>query len=130
MSPTASDTGREVSPLPKKTGLTATIIICTRNRPALLAKCLDAVAALKPQPDDVLVVDNSEGCPETEQLARKFSARYTIEPTPGLSRARLRGGRFDNQPGQQTQKPVNHECRDDNAGKMQYVGNRECRDFR
>lgn len=91
LNPTASDTVRNVSPLAKKIGLTVTIIICTRNRPALLARCLEAVAALKPRPDDVLVVDNSEGCPETEQLARKFSARYTIEPIPGLSRARNRG---------------------------------------
>jgi len=87
----ARDGGREMSPLLKKTGLTVSIIICTRNRPALLAKCLEAVAALNPQPDDVLVVDNSEGCREAEQLARKFSARYIIEPIPGLSRARNRG---------------------------------------
>jgi glycosyltransferase involved in cell wall biosynthesis len=80
-----------VSSVPKKTGLTVTIVICTRNRPAHLARCLEAVAALKPQPDDVLIVDNSEGCLETERLARKFSARYTIEMIPGLSRARNRG---------------------------------------
>ena len=91
MNSAARDGGREMSPLPKKTGLTVSVIICTRNRPALLAKCLEAVAALNPQPDDVLVVDNSEGCREAEQLARKFSARYTIEPIPGLSRARNRG---------------------------------------
>jgi glycosyltransferase involved in cell wall biosynthesis len=71
--------------------LTVTIVLCTRNRPALLGKCLEAVAALNPQPDDVLIVDNSEGCAETKDLARKFSARYIVEPIPGLSRARNRG---------------------------------------
>lgn len=80
-----------VSDQPKETGLTVTIIVCSRNRPALLAKCLEAVAAMKPAPNDVLVVDNSEGNKDTESVARKFSVRYTIEPMPGLSRARNRG---------------------------------------
>lgn len=80
-----------VSAQNKETDLTVTVIICSRNRPALLGKCLEAVAALKPAPDDLLVVDNSEGNKETESIARKFSARYLIEATPGLSRARNRG---------------------------------------
>jgi glycosyltransferase involved in cell wall biosynthesis len=80
-----------LSPPHKENDLTLSIVICTRNRPALLEKCLEAVAALDPQPDDVLIVDNSTGCREAEQLARRFSARYLVEPTPGLSRARNRG---------------------------------------
>jgi glycosyltransferase involved in cell wall biosynthesis len=80
-----------VSSLLKKVGPNVTIVICTRNRPALLEKCLEAVAALQPPPDDVLIVDNSEGSKETESIARKFAVRYLIEPTPGLSRARNRG---------------------------------------
>jgi glycosyltransferase involved in cell wall biosynthesis len=74
-----------------ESGLSVTIVICSRNRPALLRKCLEAVAALKPAPDDVLVVDNSEGNEETESVARTFSARYIVEAIPGLSRARNRG---------------------------------------
>jgi glycosyltransferase involved in cell wall biosynthesis len=72
-------------------GLTVTVVICTRNRPALLRKCLDAVALLNPAPDAVLVVDNTQGNKETEELTRVFDARYTVEPVPGLSRARNRG---------------------------------------
>jgi cellulose synthase/poly-beta-1,6-N-acetylglucosamine synthase-like glycosyltransferase len=75
----------------KESGLSVTVVICSRNRPTLLGKCLEAVAALNPAPDDVLVVDNSEGDQETQSTARKFSARYTVEATPGLSRARNRG---------------------------------------
>lgn len=80
-----------VSAQNKETDLTVTVIICSRNRPALLGKCLEAVAALTPAPDDVLVVDNSEGNKETETVARQSSARYALEPMPGLSRARNRG---------------------------------------
>jgi glycosyltransferase involved in cell wall biosynthesis len=79
------------SPLRKEIGLTAAVVICTRNRSALLEKCLQAVAALKPPPDDVLVVDNSAGDSETESIARGFSVRYSREPITGLSRARNRG---------------------------------------
>jgi GT2 family glycosyltransferase len=72
-------------------GLTATVVICTRNRPALLRECLAAVARLDPAPDAVLVVDNSEGNKETDDVAREFGARCTVEPRLGLSRARNRG---------------------------------------
>jgi glycosyltransferase involved in cell wall biosynthesis len=41
-------------------------------------------------PDEVVVVDNTSGDKETESAAREFSARYTLEPVPGLSRARNR----------------------------------------
>jgi glycosyltransferase involved in cell wall biosynthesis len=80
-----------VSPAFEETVPMVTVVICTRNRPALLEKCLEAVAALKPAPDDVLVVDNSSGNKETESIARRYSARYCVEPVPGLSRARNRG---------------------------------------
>ena len=70
---------------------TVTIVICTRNRPSLLRQCLDAVSKLSPSPDEVLVVDNSTGDEGTKRAAQEFSAHYTIEPVPGLSRARNRG---------------------------------------
>jgi glycosyltransferase involved in cell wall biosynthesis len=75
----------------KEDCLTVTVVICTRNRPALLEKCLAAVARLTPPPDQVLVVDNSEGNSRTQELAEQFSARYTVEPVMGLARARNRG---------------------------------------
>ena len=71
--------------------LTVTVVICTRNRPYLLKNCLDAVARLEPSPDEVIVVDNSAGDRETEQIAREYCARYVIETKVGLSRARNRG---------------------------------------
>jgi glycosyltransferase involved in cell wall biosynthesis len=71
--------------------LTVTVVICTRNRPVLLRKCLEAVARLEPAPNELIVVDNTCGDQQVESVAQEFAARYTVEPIPGLSRARDRG---------------------------------------
>jgi hypothetical protein len=68
--------------------MSVTVVICTRNRPALLRRCLAAVAHLGPAPDQVLVVDNTQGDSHTEDAARDFGARYMIAPEHGLNRAR------------------------------------------
>ena len=68
-----------------------TVVICTRNRPVLLKQCLSSVARLAPAPDRVLVVDNSEGNPDTRKVACDYLADYVVEPKTGLSRARNRG---------------------------------------
>jgi len=90
-SPASSPAQSSPVRLHKGTKLTSTVVICTRNRPVSLRKCLEAVAHLKPAPDELIVVDNSAGDKETESAALQFSARYTVEPIPGLSRARNRG---------------------------------------
>src|SRR5512133_3806390 len=36
----------------------ATVAVCTRNRPAELRRCLDAISALPDQDQDIIVVDN------------------------------------------------------------------------
>ena len=64
----------------EESDLTATIVICTRNRPALLRECLEGIAHLTHAPDEVIVVDNTSGDGETEAVAREFAAIYTIEP--------------------------------------------------
>lgn len=75
----------------KEAPLTVTVVICTKNRPMMLKECLRGIARLDPKPDQVLVVDNTQGDEETEAVTREFGARYAAEPTPGLSRARNRG---------------------------------------
>lgn len=72
---------------------TVSLVVCTRNRPAQLRDCLQAVARLVPPADEVLVVDNTDGDAETKLAAAQYGARYVIEPAPGLSRARNRGMR-------------------------------------
>ncbi len=71
--------------------LTASIVICTCHRAAQLRTCLQAVSRLHPGPAEVLIVDNTSGDPATKAAALDFGARYILEPTPGLSRARNRG---------------------------------------
>ncbi len=75
----------------KEATLTVTVVICTRNRPGYLKECLRGVARLDPRPDQVLVVDNTQGDKEAEDVTREFRARYTFEPIQGLSRTRNRG---------------------------------------
>lgn len=75
----------------EESDLTTTIVICTRNRPKLLRKCLEGIANLERTADEVIVVDNTSGDEETEAVAREFAAVYTVEPIQGLSRARNRG---------------------------------------
>lgn len=72
-------------------GPTVSVVICTRLRPLELGNCLRAIAALKRQPDELIIVDNSDGNEQTAQLAQDSSATYLVEPITGLSRARNRG---------------------------------------
>ena len=75
----------KVHPLVSKSPeLTATIVICTRNRPAELRGCLDAISCLERAPDEVLVIDNTAGNKETESVSREFGATYIVEPNPGI----------------------------------------------
>ena len=90
-SPASRSAQSPLPPLRKELNRTVTVVICTSDRSALLRKCLEAVARLKPAASDVLVVDNTVGDLGTEQAALEFGARYTVEANPGLSRARNRG---------------------------------------
>lgn len=75
----------------KEVPLTSTVVICTRNRPALLQACLTSIRNLNYRPTEILVVDNSDGDESTRRVAQDHGARYAIEPVRGLSRARNRG---------------------------------------
>src|SRR2546422_10702578 len=68
-----------------------TVVICTRDRPESLDRCLGAVGALDYPSFDVLVVDNGSSATGTREVAERWGARCTVEPRPGLSRARNRG---------------------------------------
>lgn len=71
--------------------VTATVVVCTRNRPTDLRNCLGGIARLAHPPDEVMVVDNTSGDRESEAVAKEFGAIYVVEPIVGLSRARNRG---------------------------------------
>ena len=67
------------------------VIVCTRHRPDPLGRCLASLAALDGPDPEVIVVDNTQGDPETERVANRAGARYVVETRVGLSRARNAG---------------------------------------
>jgi len=70
------------------------VVICTRDRPADLTRCLRSLQQLNPRPLEILVVDNAPESPATRELvAGAPGVRYVAEPSPGLSRARNAGVR-------------------------------------
>ncbi len=67
------------------------VVICTRDRPHYLERCLSALASLEYPRFEVLVVDNAPSDGRARETAARWDVRYTVEPAPGLSRARNRG---------------------------------------
>lgn len=72
------------------------VVICTRNRAALLVPCLDSVLqqTLPRDQYEILVVDGSTD--DTPAVVARYATqgvRYLHEPVPGLSRARNTGWR-------------------------------------
>jgi GT2 family glycosyltransferase len=69
-----------------------TVAVCTRDRPADLALCLDALNRLDYPNLDILVVDNAPSSDATERQVRTTypNVRYVREPRPGLNWARNR----------------------------------------
>jgi GT2 family glycosyltransferase len=72
------------------------IVICTRDRPHLLAGCLQALAALTYPNLEILVIDNAPTSPATEQLCQQYPVRYVREERPGLDLARNTGWQLAN----------------------------------
>jgi GT2 family glycosyltransferase len=70
----------------------ATVAVCTRDRVADLALCLDALNAVDYPKLDLIVVDNAPSDDATERLIKDDypTVRYVREPRPGLDWARNR----------------------------------------
>jgi glycosyltransferase involved in cell wall biosynthesis len=69
------------------------VVVCTRHRAERLARCLASLTRLAHPNYELIVVDNTPGEGEVEQLAAESDARYVVEPREGLSRARNTGAR-------------------------------------
>ncbi|MEV6305254.1 glycosyltransferase [Actinoplanes sp. NPDC051861] len=69
-----------------------TVVICTRERPGALARCLDSLLAQQYPNFRVLVVDNAPATEATAEVVRSAARRapveYLREPRAGLSFAR------------------------------------------
>jgi len=67
------------------------VIVCTRARPESLDRCLEALSKLRYTNYEVVVVDSAPIDDSASLIANKWDARYLIQPSPGLSKARNRG---------------------------------------
>src|SRR6266542_3187565 len=75
-----------------KTG-DCTVVVCTRDRPEELERCLAALAKLDFPSYCILVVDNAPKDDRTREIATRHGVSHVHEPVGGLSRARNRGAR-------------------------------------
>ncbi len=67
------------------------VVICTRERPDDLERCLAALARQTVGPLEIIVVDNAPKTDRTRQVAERAGVRCIVEPRPGLDRARNAG---------------------------------------
>ena len=68
-----------------------TVVVCTRERPDDLVRCLAALAPLAAAGHQLVVVDNAPLTDATAKVAARFPVQYECEPRVGLSHARNRG---------------------------------------
>jgi GT2 family glycosyltransferase len=67
------------------------VVICTRDRPTMLAAALDAIVGSVRPGDEIVVVDSASRTPETAATARRRGLRVERAELPGASRARNLG---------------------------------------
>jgi GT2 family glycosyltransferase len=68
-----------------------TIVVCTRDRPEELDRCLRALSVHAAAGHEVIAVDNAPRDTRTAVVVASHGCRYVCEPEPGLNRARNRG---------------------------------------
>jgi GT2 family glycosyltransferase len=74
---------------PAATELKISVAICTRERPAELARCLSSVLASSEPAYEIVVIDNAPESGSTREVVDQFDGvRYHCEPQLGLSAAR------------------------------------------
>jgi GT2 family glycosyltransferase len=66
-------------------------MVCTRDRPVDLQRCLERLGEIDSDGVSVLVVDNAPSDDRAERVAAEQSVAYVREPRPGLAWARTRG---------------------------------------
>ncbi len=74
------------------------LIVCTRDRPAPLQKCLASLEHQRSAPGEIIVVDNSPTASARSICAAFPEVTHVHEPRPGLSHARNAGVRAATRP--------------------------------
>lgn len=80
------ETTKAAAPLP-----TVCVVICTRNRPEELARCLTSFSEQSLKPVEIIVVDNASDGDATRLAADAAGVTYIREDRPGLDIARNAG---------------------------------------
>jgi glycosyltransferase involved in cell wall biosynthesis len=70
---------------------TVTVVVCTRDRPMELKRCLASLACQSRRPDRIVVVDNASADDRTRAVAEEAGIDYVREERPGLDHARNAG---------------------------------------
>jgi len=69
----------------------ATVVVCTRDRPEDLQRCLEAFMRMPDDGQEYLVIDNCPSSDGTQELVKNYpKVRYVREDVPGSSAARNR----------------------------------------
>jgi glycosyltransferase involved in cell wall biosynthesis len=71
----------------------ASVVICTRDRPEAIARCLASFPRQTMQPIQIIVVDNASADERTRDVVHAAGAEYVREERPGLDIARNAGAR-------------------------------------
>lgn len=71
--------------------LTASVVICTRDRPDELRRCLASLPQQSFKPNEIVVVDNASRDGRTLEVALEAGVVYVREDRPGLDFARNTG---------------------------------------
>ncbi len=71
-----------------------TVLICTRDRPADLQRCLHGLAPSISETVEAIVVDNDPSDDRTRQIASQYPIRYYRQSRRGVNWARARGARL------------------------------------
>jgi cellulose synthase/poly-beta-1,6-N-acetylglucosamine synthase-like glycosyltransferase len=73
-----------------RTAVSISVVVCTRDRPEALERCLTGLSDCEPS-FETIVVDNAPASRPVADIAAKYGARYVLESVIGLSRARNAG---------------------------------------
>lgn len=77
--------------------LSVTVVICTRNRPQFLERCLLALESVRYPHFETLIVNNGATEEDIKAIASGHEAGYIYVPVTGLSRARNAGAKSSQQ---------------------------------
>ena len=70
------------------------VVVCTRDRPELLRRCVESLIGENDGSGEIIVVDNAPTTDATARIAERYPVRYVREDRPGLNRARALGAQL------------------------------------